>query len=91
LYSNGKRAFVIKGLDTGNLRSESYAIKIFPQSNRNAVASHIKRVGVANSSHGMIDKAEQTESFFSIACLFDIFLYLTSLGQARQFIETCNT
>ncbi len=25
------------------------------------------------------------------ACLFDIRLYLTPLGQARQFIETCGT
>jgi hypothetical protein len=25
------------------------------------------------------------------ACTFDIHLYLTPLGQARQFIETCGT
>jgi hypothetical protein len=25
------------------------------------------------------------------ACVFDISLYLTPLGQARQFIETCGT
>jgi hypothetical protein len=25
------------------------------------------------------------------ACLFDIRLHLTSLGQAKQFIETCGT
>ncbi len=25
------------------------------------------------------------------ACAFDICLYLTPLGQARQFIETCGT
>jgi hypothetical protein len=25
------------------------------------------------------------------ACAFDIRLYLTPLGQARQFIETCGT
>jgi hypothetical protein len=25
------------------------------------------------------------------ACVFDICLYLTPLGQARQFIETCGT
>jgi len=26
-----------------------------------------------------------------IACLLDFHLYLTSLGQARQFVETCGT
>jgi hypothetical protein len=27
----------------------------------------------------------------NIACAFDICLYLTPLGQARQFIEACGT
>jgi hypothetical protein len=32
-----------------------------------------------------------SKNIYSTACTFDIHLYLTPLGQARQFIETCGT
>jgi hypothetical protein len=34
---------------------------------------------------------EQGNLCLNAACLFDIHLYLTPLGQARQFIESCGT
>ena len=40
---------------------------------------------------GIPDQFFLGENLFDTACAFDICLYLTPSGQARQFIETCGT
>ncbi len=52
--------------------------------------SEEKNVGKRISARGNCNTSKILHKVHT-ACAFDIRLYLTPLGQARQFIETCGT
>jgi hypothetical protein len=66
-------------------------IKVFAKVNVHFVRNKIR---VRVSLHIIRPRSLDIFSFIFVpptACAFDIRLYLTPLGQARQFIETCGT